>query len=53
MVRDSQSAVKSINHHPTKIDVVNFDSTNNFKMWRYEVMDVLTTSNLKDDLRLE
>ena len=53
MVGDSQSAVKFVNHHPTKIDVVKFDDTNNFGMWRCKVMNALTASNLKDSLRLE
>ena len=53
MAGDSQSAVKSVNHLPTKIDVVKFDGTNNFGMWRCEVMDALTASNLKDSLQLE
>jgi len=53
MAGDSQSAVKYVNHHSTKIDVVKFDNTNNFGMWRCEVIDALTTSNLEDALRLE
>ena len=36
-----------------KIVVVKFDGTNNFEMWRCEVMDVLTTSNLEDTLQLK
>ena len=36
-----------------KIDVIKFEGTNNFGMWRCEVMDALTTSNLKDTLRLK
>jgi len=36
-----------------KIDVVKFDGKNNFGMWRCEVMDALTVSNLEDTLRLE
>ena len=36
-----------------KIDVVKFDDTNNFEMWRCEVMDALTTSNLEDTLQLK
>jgi len=42
-----------MNSHPLKIDVVKFDGKNNFSMWRYEVIDSLTTSNLEDTLRLE
>ena len=30
-----------------------FNGKNNFGMWRCEVMDALTTSNLEDTLRLE
>ena len=43
----------SMNPHPLRIDVVKFNSTNNFGMWRYEVMDALTTLNLEDTLQLE
>jgi len=32
MARNSQSVVKFVNYHPTKIDVVKFDVTNNFGM---------------------
>jgi len=52
MARESTLSVKSMNPHP-RIDVVKFNDTNNFGMWRCEVMDALTTSNLKDTLRLE
>ena len=53
MAGDSTSTVKFTNSHPLKIDVVKFDGKNNFCMWRCEVMDVLTASNLEDTLRLE
>ena len=53
MVGESQSTVKSVNAHPMKIDVVKFNGTNNFGMWRCEVMDALMASNLEDTLRLE
>ena len=53
MAGDSTSTVKSVNPHPLKIDAVKFDGKNNFKMWRCEVMDALTASNLEDTLRLE
>jgi len=43
----------SMNPHPLRIDVVKFNGTNNFGMWRCEVMDALTASNLEDTLRLE
>jgi len=35
-----------LNPHPMKIDVVKFDGTNNFRMWRCEVIDTLTVINL-------
>ena len=43
----------SMNPHPLRIDVVKFNDTNNFGMWRCEVMDALTVSNLENTLRLE
>ena len=43
----------SSNPHPLRIDVVKFDCKNNFGIWRCEVMDALTASNLEDTLRLE
>ena len=46
-------SVKFVSHLPTKIDVMKFDDANNFGIWRCEVMDALTTSNLEDSLRLE
>ena len=46
------TSVRSINPHP-RIDVVKFNGTNSFGMWRCEIMDALTTSNLEDTLRLE
>ena len=48
MAGDSISTVKSVNPHPLRIDVVKFDGKNNFGMWRCEMMDALTISNLKD-----
>ena len=53
MAGDSTSMVKTMNPHPLKIDVVKFSGKNNFGMWRCEVMDALTASNLEDTLRLE
>ena len=53
MAGDSTFTMKSMNPHPLKIDVVKFNGNNNFEMCRYEVMDALTASNLKDTLRLE
>ena len=45
--------MKLVNPHLMKIDMVKFDDKNNFGMWRCEVMDALTTSNLEDTLRLK
>ena len=45
--------MKSMNPHLMKIDVVKFDSRNNFGMWRCEVMDALTTSNIEYTLQLK
>jgi len=42
-----------MNPHPLRIDVVKSNGTNNFVMWRCEVMDALKVSNLEDTLRLE
>ena len=53
MTGESQSTMKSLNPHSIKIDVIKFDGTNNFGMWRYEVMDALMASNLEDTLRLK
>ena len=53
MAGDSTSMIKSMNPRPLKIDVVKFDGTNNFGIWRCEVMDALTTSNLENTLQLK
>jgi len=53
MAGDSTSTLKFVNPHPLRNDVVKFDDKNNFSIWRCEVMDALTTSNLEDNLRLE
>jgi len=53
MAEKSQPAVHTMNSHPSKIDVVKFDDTYNFGMWRCEVMDALTAPNLEDSLRME
>ena len=45
--------VTSVNPHSLRINVVKFDDKNNFVMWRCEVMDALTASNLENILRLE
>ena len=39
--------MKTMNPHPLKMDVVKFNSKNNFDIWRCEVIDALTISNLK------
>jgi len=46
------TSVRSMNPYP-RIDVVKFNGTNSFGMWRCEVMEALTASNLDDTLRLE
>ena len=53
MAKVNQVTVKTVNNHQAKIVVVKFDGTDNFSMWRYEVMDALTVSNLEDALLLE
>ena len=53
MAESSQLLVKYMSHIPTKIDVVKFDDTNNFRKWRYEVMHALMTSNFEESLCLE
>jgi len=46
--------VKNIqNYHHTKIDVVEFDDTNNFRLWICEVLDALNEQNLEDALELQ
>ena len=50
---DGTTTVKFVNPHPLRIYLVKFDGKNNFDMWRCEVMDALTASNLEDALRLE
>ena len=53
MAGDSTSMTKIMNLHQLKIDVIKFNGKNNFGIWRCEVMDVLTASNLEDTLRLK
>ena len=53
MAGEGTSLEKSMNPHQLRIYVVKFNNTNNFDMWRCEVMDALTTSNLEDTLWLE
>jgi len=36
-----------------KIDVVKFDETNNFGLWKCKVLDALNAQNLKDALELK
>ena len=47
MAGNSTSIVKSVNLYLLRIDVVKIDAKNNFDMWRCEVMDALTVSNLE------
>jgi len=53
MAEEDTSSGKLMNPHSLRIDVVKFNGTNNFGMWRCEVMDALTASNHEDTLRLE
>jgi len=50
MAGEVTSLKKFMNPHLQRIDVVKFNGTNNFGMWRCEVMDALTASNLEDTL---
>jgi len=50
MAGDNTSMVKTVNPHLLRIYVVKFDGKNNFGIWRCEVMDALTASNLEDTL---
>jgi len=52
MAKDNQSAVNNVNIDQSKIDVLKFDGTENFGMWRCEVMDKLNVQNLKVTLLL-
>ena len=45
--------MKIVNIHQSKIDVMKFDGTNNFGMWRCKVMDALNALNLEDTLLLQ
>ena len=46
--------IKNIqNVYHMNIDVVKFDGTNNFRLWRCGVMDTLNAQNLKDTLELQ
>ena len=46
--------VKNIqNVHHMKIDVVKFNGTNNFRLWRCEVIDALNAQNLEDTLEFQ
>ena len=42
-----------VNQSNVKINVIKFDCKNNFGVWSYEVMNVLTASNLEHALRLQ
>ena len=50
---DSTSTMKIMNPYPLNIDVVKFDGKNNFEMWRCEMVDALTASNIEDTQRFE
>ena len=52
MAREDTSAEKFVNPHPLRIDVAKFNGTNNFGMWRCEVMNALNAQNLEDTLFL-
>ena len=55
-VEGSSSGVKtvqSLSIHSMKIDVEKFNGTNNFGLWRYEVLDALNAQNLEDTLELD
>ena len=45
--------MKFLNPHPMKINVIKFNGMNNFRMWRCEMMNALTASNIEDTLRLK
>ena len=46
--------IQSVNiHQSSKIDVVKFDGSGNFGMWRCEVKDALNAQNLEDTLEFE
>ena len=47
------ASVRTMNPHPRIDVVVKFNGTNNFGMWRCEVMDALNASNLEDTFLLE
>jgi len=50
----SSFVLKNIqNYHHTKIDVMKFDDTNNFRLWKCEVLDALNAQNLEDALELQ
>ena len=40
---EESTSIRTMNPHP-RIDVVKFNGTNNFGMWRCEMMDALTAS---------
>ena len=53
MIEINQSMEKNVPIHQSKNGVVKFDDTNNFGMWRCEVMDALYAQNLEDTLVLQ
>jgi len=52
MAEVNEFMLKTVNILQSKIDMVKFDGTNNFGMWRCEVMDALNTQDLEDTLEL-
>ena len=51
---NSYFVVKNMqSYHHTKIDVVEFDGINNFRLWICEVLDALNAQNLEDALELQ
>jgi len=46
--------IKNIqNIHQLKINVVKFDGTKNFRLWRCDVLDALNAQNLENALELQ
>ena len=52
-MRDSFVLKNIQNVHHMKIDVIKFDGTNNFVLWRCEVMGTLNAQNLENTLKLQ
>jgi len=46
--------IQSLNiHQSSKIDVVKFNGTNNFDLWRCEMLDALIAQSFEDILELQ